>query len=105
MARTIALNLLLKTVGIKSFKDTADAIDQLQERIGSGGRKAGITGGLLAATGAATQLSAALAPVAASAGALPGIMASVKAATHAATKGPNSASIWASDTGVSSTTS
>lgn len=81
MARTIALNLLLKTVGIKSFKDTADAIDQLQERIGSGGRKAGITGGLLAATGAATQLSAALAPVAASAGALPGIMASVKAAT------------------------
>jgi tryptophan-rich sensory protein len=79
MARTIALNLLFKTLGLKNVKGAADAIDQLQGKVANFGKKAGIAGGLVAATGAATQLSAALLPVAAAAGALPGAFAAAKA--------------------------
>lgn len=81
MARTIALNLLLKTLGLKNVKDAADAFDQLEKRTAKIGTRAGLAGGLAAAGGAAVQLTAALAPMVGAAGALPGVFASVKTAT------------------------
>lgn len=81
MARTVALNLLLKVLGEKDVKKAADALDILQTRIGGAGKRAGITSGLVAASGAATQLTAALAPVAGAIGALPGALAATTAAT------------------------
>lgn len=81
MARTIALNLLFKTLGLKNVKDAHDAIDRLQDRMDRFGKRAAIGGGLVGTAGAATQLTSALLPVAAAAGSLPGVFASVKAAT------------------------
>ncbi len=81
MARTIALNLLFKTLGLKNVKDAHDAIDQLQGRMDKFGKRAAMGSGMIATAGAATQLTGALLPVAASAGALPGIFAAVQTAT------------------------
>lgn len=81
MARTIALNLLFKTLGLKNVKNAADAVDQLQGKMDRFGKRAAIGSGLVATAGAATQLTGALLPVAAAAGALPGVFAAAKAAS------------------------
>ena len=81
MARTIALNLLFKTLGLKNVKDAHDAVDKLQGKIDKFGKRSAIAAGLVPLAGVATQLTAALLPVAAAAGALPGAFAGAQAAS------------------------
>lgn len=84
MARTIALNLLFKTLGLKNVKDAHDAVGQLQKKMDTFGKRAAIGGGLVAMAGAASHLTAALLPVAAAAGAIPGAFAGAGAAAATA---------------------